>query len=103
MADDGFADTGYPCRTENGRVVITGAQPGMVGVGGYRIARTEIDALIKTLPVDGLIASLPDALTGQRLKGRAGDPAAAATLLAAQGANPLVSGAFSGKPASEAA
>jgi hypothetical protein len=96
-ADDGFADTCYPCRTENGHVIITGAQPGMVGIGGYRFARAEIDTAIKTLPVDGLIAALPDALTGQRLRGRAGDPAAAATLLAAQGANPLLSGAFGGK------
>jgi non-ribosomal peptide synthetase component E (peptide arylation enzyme) len=91
---DGFVDTGYPCRidAESGALIITGPQAGMIGLGGYRIARAEIDAFAAALSVDSPIAALPDALLGQRLRGRAGD--AAAVRLAARGANPLIAGAF---------
>jgi non-ribosomal peptide synthetase component E (peptide arylation enzyme) len=91
---DGFVDTGYPCRidAESGALIITGPQAGMIGLGGYRIARAEIDAFAAALSVDSPIATLPDALLGQRLRGRAGD--AAAVRLAARGANPLIAGAF---------
>jgi non-ribosomal peptide synthetase component E (peptide arylation enzyme) len=91
---DSFVDTGYPCRidTRNGTLIITGPQAGMIGLGGYRIARAEIDAFAAALSVDSPIAALPDALLGQRLRGRAGD--AAAVRLAARGANPLIAGAF---------
>jgi len=91
---DGFVDTCYPCRDEDGRIVVTAPQPGMIGIGGYRIARGEIDAVSAALPPDSVIAALPDGLTGQRLKGRAVDPAAAKAQLIASGANPLLSGAF---------
>jgi non-ribosomal peptide synthetase component E (peptide arylation enzyme) len=92
-ADD-FADTGYPCRTdpERGALIVTGPQPGMIGIGGYRLSRNELDATSAALPTDSPIAALPDGLLGQRLRGRAGDPAAAR--LAARGANPLIAGAF---------
>jgi non-ribosomal peptide synthetase component E (peptide arylation enzyme) len=90
-----FADTGYPCRNDPGRgaLVVTGPQPGMIGIGGYRIARNEIDTFAAALPTDSPIAALPDGLLGQRLRGRAADPAAAK--LAARSANPLIGGAFS--------
>jgi hypothetical protein len=91
---DGFVDTGYPCRIDPGSsaLIITGPQAGMIGLGGYRIARAEIDAFAAALSVDSPIAALPDALLGPRLRGRAGD--AAAVRLAARGANPLIAGAF---------
>ena len=91
---DGFVDTGYPCRidAESGALIITGPQAGMIGLGGYRIARAEIDAFAAALSVDSPIAALPDALLGQRLRGRAGD--AAAVRRAARGANLLSAGAF---------
>jgi hypothetical protein len=90
-----FVDTGYPCRIdpELGSLIVTAPQPGMIGIGGYRIARNEIDAFAAALPTDSPIAALPDGLLGQRLRGRAADPAAAK--LAARGANPLIAGAFS--------
>jgi non-ribosomal peptide synthetase component E (peptide arylation enzyme) len=85
---DGPADTGYPCRIEPDRaaLIITGPQAGMIGIGGYRIARSEIDALSATLPPDSRIAALPDGLLGQRLRGGAGQ-------LAAQRVNPLIASA----------
>lgn len=91
---DGFVDTRYPCRIDpdTGALIITGPQAGMLGIGGYRIARSEIDAFAAALSVDNPIAALPDALLGQRLRGRTGDPAAVRA--AARSANPLIAGAF---------
>jgi hypothetical protein len=90
----GFTDTGYPCRIdpEHGALVVTGPQPGMISIGGYRLARNELEATSAALPIDSPIAALPDGLLGQRLRGRASDPAAAR--LAARGINPLIAGAF---------
>jgi non-ribosomal peptide synthetase component E (peptide arylation enzyme) len=91
---DGFVDTGYPCRIDpgTGALLVTGPQAGMIGIGGYRIARADIDAFVAALSVDNPIAALPDALLGQRLRGRAGDHATVRQ--AARGANPLIAGAF---------
>lgn len=96
---DGFVDTGYPCRIDpvTALPVVTGPQPGMIGIGGYRIARSDIDALAATIPQDSQVAALPDALLGQRLRARAQDSGAAAAALAAHGANALVGAAFSGR------
>jgi hypothetical protein len=90
-----FVDTGYPCRIDPdlGSLIVTAPQPGMIGIGGYRIARNEIDTFAAALPTDSPIAALPDGLLGQRLRGRAADPAAAK--LAARSATPLIGGAFS--------
>ena len=83
-----------PCRNdpERGALVVTGPQPGMIGIGGYRLPRNELDATSAALPTDSPIAALPDSLLGQRLRGRANDPVAAR--LAARAANPLIAGAF---------
>jgi hypothetical protein len=91
---DGFVDTGYPCRIDPdvGALTVTGPQAGMIGIGGYRIARSDIELLAAALPTDAPITALPDALLGQRLRGRAADPQAA--MRAARGANPLIAGAF---------
>jgi hypothetical protein len=94
IPSDGFVDTHYPCRIDPdmGALIITGPQAGMLGIGGYRIARSDIDAFSAALSVDNPIAALPDALLGQRLRGRAGDPVAVRN--AARSANPLIAGAF---------
>jgi non-ribosomal peptide synthetase component E (peptide arylation enzyme) len=94
---DDFADTGYPCRADvdRGALTVTGPQPGTIGIGGYRLARNELDAISAALPTDSPIAALPDNLLGQRLRGRAAD--AAAARLAARAANPLIAGAFQGR------
>jgi hypothetical protein len=91
---DGFVDTHYPCRIDSnsGALTITGPQAGMLGIGGYRLARGDIDAFAAALSIDNPIAALPDALLGQRLRGRAADPAAVRA--AARSANPLIAGAF---------
>jgi hypothetical protein len=94
--DDGLVDTRYPCRLDGTRLTVTGPQPGMVGIGGYRLPRADLDAASHDLPPDSLIAALPDELLGQRLKGRSPDAAAAA--LAAQGMGPLIASAFAIRP-----
>jgi non-ribosomal peptide synthetase component E (peptide arylation enzyme) len=95
-ASDGFVDTSYLCRIDpqHGSLIVTGPQPGMIGIGGYRIAGSDVDAIAAALPPDSAITALPDGLLGQRLHGRAPDPADAVAALAARGANPLLSGAF---------
>jgi acyl-CoA synthetase (AMP-forming)/AMP-acid ligase II len=92
--NDGFADTHYPCIVERDYFRVTGPQPGMIGIGGYRVARADVDAMAHALPGDSLVTALPDELLGQRLKGRAVDRDAAAALIAARGVNPLIDGAF---------
>jgi hypothetical protein len=94
VTPDGFVDTHYPCRIDSnsGALTITGPQAGMLGIGGYRLARGDIDAFAAALSIDNPIAALPDALLGQRLRGRAADPAAVRA--AARSANPLIAGAF---------
>jgi non-ribosomal peptide synthetase component E (peptide arylation enzyme) len=92
VPDDGFVDTGYPCRADTGAVIVTGPQAGMISIGGYRITRAEVDAFAAAVSVDNPIAALPDALLGQRLRGRTSDPAAIRS--AARGINPLIAGAF---------
>jgi non-ribosomal peptide synthetase component E (peptide arylation enzyme) len=92
--NDGFADTHYPCIVERDYFRVTGPQPGMIGIGGYRVARADVDAMAHALPGDSLVTALPDELLGQRLKGRAVDRDAAAALIAARGVNPLIAGAF---------
>jgi non-ribosomal peptide synthetase component E (peptide arylation enzyme) len=99
-AADGFVDTGYPCRIdpELGSLVMTGPQPGMIGIGGYRIARGDLDALAAALPPGSVVAALPDSLLGQRLRGHAVDPAAA--VAAGRTLIPLLAEAFA-RPAAE--
>jgi non-ribosomal peptide synthetase component E (peptide arylation enzyme) len=103
-AADGFVDTGYPCRVdpEPGSLIVTGPQPGMIGIGGYRIAANDVDTAAAALGPDAPIAALPDGLLGQRLHGRAADPAGAAATLTARGTNPLVAGAFQRQTAANA-
>lgn len=94
-ATDGFVDTGYACRAEDGNaVVITGAPAGLAMVGGYRLAQSEIETLVKEIDPGAMLAAVPDALSGHRLGGTAADRAAVQERLTALGVNPLVTGAF---------
>jgi hypothetical protein len=87
-------DTGYPCRIDNNELTVTASPAAMVGVGGYRIPRAEIDAVTASLPPGTIIAALPDALLGQRLIGTATDAGQAETSLSERGVTPLIGRAF---------
>lgn len=93
LDDDGFVDTGYPCSISQSTdtITITGPQAGTIEVGGYRIMRHEADSAACALQASAVIAALPDALTGQRLRGTAAEPAFAGAL---EGLNPLIADAF---------
>ena len=92
---DDFIDTGYPCRAATGCLVVTGANPGMITIGGYRLPRSDLDVLATTLQADELIAALPDKLLGQRLAAPRTGRDNVADMLTAHGINPLIAGAFS--------
>jgi hypothetical protein len=89
-------DTGYPCRADadGDGLILSGAPPGLVSIGGYRFALRELQDLIGRVDADGVLAALPDALGGQKLAGTTADQAAMRAALEALGINPLVSAAF---------
>ena len=91
-----LVDTGYPCRVirESGAIVVSAGPPGLVSIGGYRFALRELQDLIGRIDADGILAALPDRLSGQKLAGLAADQAAIREALAALGVNPLVGSAF---------
>jgi hypothetical protein len=93
---DGLVDTGYGCRvdTVSNTVTVTAAPAGIVSVGGYRFPLCGLLETIGRIDDRATLAALPDALTGQRLVGNAGDPAAMQAALDAVGVNPLVIAAF---------
>ncbi len=92
----GFVDTGYPCRHDpaTNAMQVTGPPPGIVGVGGYRFTRRDLDDLVQRAWNGASIAALPDTLNGQRLAGLAGDAEGARTALVALGANAMIAEAF---------
>jgi non-ribosomal peptide synthetase component E (peptide arylation enzyme) len=95
VAGDGFIDTGYACQVApGGTLTITGPPPGLVSVGGYRFAARDLDQAAHRIEAGATLAALPDALAGHRLAGSAPDPAQVQEALAAEGANPLLAGAF---------
>jgi len=95
--ESGFVDTGYPCRFDRAthRIVVTGPPPGIVSVGGCRIPLRELEETVARIDPESSVAALPDALIGQRLAGVAADRQAVQRALAAQGAQPLLTAAFS--------
>jgi hypothetical protein len=97
--DGGFIDTEFPCRVERDTkaLVVSGAPPGIVSVGGYRFALRDLQKLVAQIDEEGALAALPDLLAGQRLAGTATDRDAMRQALAEQGANPLLVAAFRGR------
>ncbi len=100
---DDFIDTGYPCRLATGCLVVTGAKPGMIAIGGYRLPRSDLDVLAASLQADELIAALPDKLLGQRLAAPRSGRDDVADTLTAHGVSPLITGAFSRRNAARSA
>ena len=89
-------DTGYPCRADADGLglILSGAPPGLVSIGGYRFGLRELQDLVGRVDTDGVLAALPDTLGGQKLAGSTADQMAMREALEALGINPLVSAAF---------
>ena len=105
LSADSFADTGYPCRLDRERetLVLTGPQPGMIGLGGYRFARRDIDALVGDA-ADGWQSPrypIPRSASGWPVPRLTIWPRRAK--LAERGLNPLIAGAFRARGGCEAA
>ena len=73
---------------------MTAPPPDLVGIGGYRLARSEIETTVSLFGADATVAVLPNALPGQRLAGAADDPDTVRALLAEQGIHALLAAAF---------
>jgi hypothetical protein len=89
-------DTGYACSVdaESAVVTLTGAQPGLVSIGGYRFAIGELQDVVGEVERNGVLAVLPDLLAGEKLAGFSADVAAMRRELARRGVSPLVAEAF---------
>lgn len=76
VSPDGFADTGYACRSgQEGPAPLVSAPPaGLVSVGGYRFVAASLQSTVLDLDTDATLAALPDVLCGQRLAGAAENP-----------------------------
>lgn len=92
--DQGFADTGYPCRAENGRIVLISPPAGVTCVGGYRLHQASFDAAVAAIDIGATILAIPDAVLGQRLAGSTRDGDAMMAEMQARGLNALIAGAF---------
>jgi non-ribosomal peptide synthetase component E (peptide arylation enzyme) len=93
---DGVGDTGYTCRTDpdTKTLTVTGPPAGMVAVGGYLFAVSNLDELAAKVAGAEHIIALPDLLCGHRLCGAAKNAAAVQAELAGRGINPLIVAAF---------
>ncbi len=91
---DGYRDTGFACRVEpaTGTLVISAPPARIAAVGYYRFRQHEVYAAVAAADPGAVIATLPDALLGQRLA--AGAKPATAAGLQARGVNALIAGAF---------
>jgi len=96
MAEDGFVDTGFPCRTDAERqeYVLDGPPAGIITVGGYRFLLREIQEAAARLGDGVTLAALPDRFSGTRLAGAATDRVSLRQALTEAGYNPLLIGAF---------
>jgi hypothetical protein len=95
-AANGFVDTGYACRIDQGApaLAVTGPPPGVASVGGYRFVVSDLQETVSRVDGGAALAVFPDALAGQRLAGSAADRAKVRETLAQLGVNPLLVGAF---------
>ena len=98
--EDGYIDTGYPCRVDaaSGATIIGGPPAGVVSVGGYRFVMRDLQNLVARAGPMITLAALPDTFAGHRLAGNAEDRQAMREALEAFGANPLVVRAFRERP-----
>jgi hypothetical protein len=95
-ASDDHLDTGFSCRkTDDGDALIVTAPPaGLVAVGGYRFALSDLQHMVRGIDGNGVLAALPHALAGHRLAGHASDPVTMRDMLQTMGINPLLTAAF---------
>lgn len=93
---NGLVDTGYPCRIDpdTDALRLTGPSGDLVSVGGYRFNLSELQDLVRRIGDNIALTALPDALSGHRLAGHAGDLSLTQETLIALGINPLVASAF---------
>jgi hypothetical protein len=93
---NGFVDTGYACRTDEGiaAMAVTGPPPGLASVGGYRFAVRDLQDVVGKVDSSSTLAVLPDALAGHRLAGTATDRNLVQDALTKLGVNPLLIAAF---------
>lgn len=91
-------DTGYACLLdgETRSVTLSGRPSGTISIGGYRFAIGELQDMIGEVQPGGILAVLPDLLTGEKIAGFAADPSAMRRELARMGVSPLVIEAFRG-------
>jgi hypothetical protein len=94
LSPEVFLDTGFTCVRDGERLTVTGPPAGVSAIGGYRFAQAALDATFTNIDANATIMAVPDAMLGQRLAGRGADPQAIIAALQAQGANPLITGAF---------
>ena len=96
IGEDGFVDTGYPCRLDraSGMLSVNAPPAGLISVGGYRFVLKELQDFIAHLSEGSSLAALPDALAGHRLAGLSSDREAIRRILTEQGANSLIVDAF---------
>jgi hypothetical protein len=101
----GYIDTGFGCRldAQSQTLAITVAPAGIFGVGGYYLRQSDVDACVAKASPDAAVVPLPDRNLGNRLAGAGYDRNAVAAALETQGANALISSAFSRGSADEAA
>jgi hypothetical protein len=96
--NQGFADTGYPCRVESERIVLISPPAGVTSIGGYRLYQAVFDAAVAAIDTRATIVAVPDAVLGQRLAGSSHDSDAMAAEMQARGLNGLIAGAFAPRP-----
>lgn len=96
--DQGFADTGYPCRIEDGRIVLVSPPAGVTTIGGYRLHQASFDSAVAAIDTAATIVALPDAMLGQRLAGSTLNSEAMAAEMQTRGLNALIAGAFTPRP-----
>jgi AMP-binding enzyme len=96
IGKDGYVDTGYACRFDPVRqsLVVTGAPPGFITVGGYRFPLRKLLETIAKIEAEATLTAVPDPLVGHRLVGIASDNAAMRMALSSFGINPLIAAAF---------
>jgi AMP-binding enzyme len=101
IGERGSVDTGYACRFDGGKraVVITAPPAGMIDVGAYRFALSQLRDTVARVDKAATISPLPHAVIGQRLVGASADPEGMRATLDAGGINPLIAMAFDSEAA----